>query len=230
MKGKTGLLLLAWLLVNPAAKSQSPETKIPGAPEKIIRQYYRINPFNKEFSSFLQRLMNDPTLSNTTIHRKTDSTLFFLEGNYTTHRPFFFPAGQVKVILAERELTPDLPARLAAKRAGQAGSAEDFNTVFLYQLVGYAPGGKEGEQDVKKEFEKLSRQYQRVFEISSPRELKSGQQVYGEVRDFYFTNVFFPILTLAWSTSGEKENLVAITVRFMVYNNAAYLPIAANGP
>ncbi|MBI3138941.1 MAG: hypothetical protein HYZ15_10180 [Sphingobacteriales bacterium] len=216
MKGKTGLLLLTCLLLNPAAKSQASDEKILSAPARVVQQYYRINPFNKEFSNFLSRLMNDPTLTDTTLHRKTDSTLFFLEGNYTTHRPFFFRAGQVKVLLAERELTID--------------STEDFSTVFLYQLVGYAPGGKEGVQDVKTEFEKLSRQYKRVFEISSSRELKSGQQVYGEVRDFYFTNVFFPILTLAWSTREEKENLVAITVRFMVYNNAAYLPITANSP
>ena len=36
----------------------------------IAQTYYRINPFNKEFSSFLIRLMDDPILTNKTINKK----------------------------------------------------------------------------------------------------------------------------------------------------------------
>src|SRR5437762_6030635 len=66
----------------------------------IAKSYYRSNPFENEFSKFLNHLMNDPTLADKIIHKKTDSTLFFLKGVYSSHNPFFFKANKTEVILA----------------------------------------------------------------------------------------------------------------------------------
>lgn len=156
--------------------------------------------------------MNDPTITQSNILLKTDSTLFFMEGTYSTHRPFFFRPDKVKVILAERQTESD--------------SLNPPQSVFLYQLVAYAPKGKEGLSDVKNEYEKLVRQYKRSFDMNHPRELKEGATVTGEVRDFYFANVAFPIITMAWSTNEDNGNVLAITIRFFVYDNRAFLPIA----
>ncbi len=182
----------------------------------ITQTYYRISPFNKEFSAFLLRLMNDPTLTDKTIHRKTDSTLFFLEGTYKNHSPFFFKAGKTKIILAEREHLTD--------------SGRQINSIFLYQLVGYAPAGEEGVKDILEEFEKFCRQHKKGFDGQSIRELKSQENKLGEVRDYLYNNLIFSPLTVAWSTNKEKsENVFAITVRFMVVENNAYLPVPADG-
>ena len=206
------LILTSWLLTS-TAFSQISNEKIMGAAGKIAHDYFRVSPFNKDFSTFVSRLMNDPSLLQSTILRKTDTSLFFLEGIYSTHKPFFFRPEKVKVILSERET--------------EADSLNPAQPFFLYQLVGFAPNGNEGKTDVQDEYEKLVRQYKRDFDMNQPRELKDGDTLTGEIRDFYFENVSFPVITLAWSSNSKNGNVLAITIRFLVYDNRAFLPIAA---
>ena len=183
---------------------------------KIAQTYYRINPFNKEFNSFLIRLMDDPVLTNKTVNKKTDSTLFFLEGTYTSHSPFFFKATRTSIILAEREHITD--------------STGEVNNIFLYQLVGYAPSGKEGVNDIQKEFDKFCNRFKKGPHGVNIRELKLQDKKTGEIRDYLLSNLVFSPLTIAWSTSkNNEENIFAITVRFTVVENRAYLPIPADG-
>ena len=213
MRRKYPLLLLTACLLSANVYSQVSDEHIMGSTGKIAHDYFRINPFNKDFSTFLIRLMNDPTLLQNSIIRKTDSTLFFMEGIYSTHRPFFFKPEKVKVILSEREVEID--------NTGLTKS------MFLYQVVAYAPTGKEGAGDVRDEYDKMLRRYKRSFDMNNPRELKNGDTLTGEVRDFYFANVSFPTVSLAWSSDENNGNLVAITIRFLVFDNRAFLPKAA---
>ena len=81
---------------------------------------------------------------------------------------------------------------------------------------------------IREEYEKLVRKYTRSFDMNHARELKDGETVNGEIRDFYFTNVSFPLVTLAWSSNTTNGNVLAITIRFEVIENRAFLPIATN--
>ena len=183
----------------------------------IAKTYYRSDPFEKEFSAFLNRLMNDPTLINKTIHKKTDSTLFFLEGIYTSHSPFFFKANHTKIILAEKEEVEN-------------DSLQYVNTTFNYQLIGYASPGEEGIKDVREEFEKFCRRYKKKFDGDNYKELKAGEKQAGEIRNFSLKYPDFYPLTVAWATSKEhNDNIFALTIRFRVFENQAYLPIATYG-
>lgn len=210
----TMLWLICCWFFGGNAHSQVSETRILSATEKIAHDYFRVSPFNKDFSTFITRLMNDPGVLEKKVNLKTDSSLFFMEATYTKHQPFFFKPDKVKVILSEREMEID--------------SVRYIPSFFLYQLVGYAPAGSEGITDVKKEYEKLVRKYTRSFDMNHARELKDGETVNGEIRDFYFTNVSFPLVTLAWSSNTTNGNVLAITIRFEVIENRAFLPIATN--
>src|SRR6266404_4803476 len=66
----------------------------------IAKDYFRSNPYNTYFSSFLNHLMNDPTLSDKTITKRTDSSFFFFMGNYNNHNPFGFKADRTEIRLA----------------------------------------------------------------------------------------------------------------------------------
>jgi hypothetical protein len=177
----------------------------------IAKNYYRSNPFENEFSKFLNHLMNDPTLTNKTIHKKTDSTLFFLQGVYASHSPFFFKSNKTEIILAEQEEADN-------------DSSQNIHTVFVYQLISHA-SGEEGVKNVGEEFEKLCRHYKRNFNGNNYKELKAGEKQAGEIRNYSSGNPGFFPLTIAWATSKEHgDNIFALTIRFMVFENQAYLP------
>lgn len=181
---------------------------------KVSEEYYRSLPFHKEFNRFVQHLLNDPTLITDTIHKKTDSTLFYMRGSYRTHNPFFFKGIRTDVILAEKEEM-------------EYDSAAPARSIFYYQLVGYAPPGETGRKEVEQEFERACRRYKRGFTGSNERELKAGDKKVGEIRDYLFRFTSYPPLTLSWATSNNGQtNLFALTIRFIIVENQALLPIA----
>jgi|SRR5438477_5838345 len=50
---------------------------------QVARHYLRSNPYNIHFSAFLNHLINDPTLSNKTIQKRSDTSFFFFRGVYS---------------------------------------------------------------------------------------------------------------------------------------------------
>jgi hypothetical protein len=204
-------LLLLFLLIQLSVRAQ--ETFL-----KISQTYFRSAPFGREFSKFLSHLMNDPTLTDKTINKKNDSTLFFFKGTYSSHNPFFFKALKTKIILAEKQEVVNDSLNL-------------IHTIYVYQLIGYAPPGEDGARDVKEEFEKFCRRYKKGFWRSYYEKLKANEnQSSGEISNFSFRNQTFYPLTAAWATSMDhNDNVFAITIRFQVYNNSPYLPTVPDG-
>ena len=180
---------------------------------QVAKNYFRSNPFDREFSQFLQHLLNDPTLTNKVIRKKTDSTLFFLDASYSTHSPFTFKPIRTRIILAERE---DVLVR---------DSISELKTVYQYQLVGYAPPGEDGLQDVRSEYEKFIKKIRRSFSTYQKSTTGTAENPTGEITDFSFPTLHFMAVTIAWINSKEQENLFAVTVRFQVADNYAYLPL-----
>src|SRR5882724_2982668 len=74
---------------------------------KITHSYFRSDPFQNEFSAFLTHLLNDPTLTDKILKKRTDSSLFYFQGTYTTHNPFFFTPTKVQVILKQTPIKLD---------------------------------------------------------------------------------------------------------------------------
>jgi len=185
---------------------------------KATEQYFRHDPFKNEFSQFLNNLINDPLLLQKEVKKTTDSTLFFLQGLYATHSPFFFPTITCKVVLAERLEYPDSLSLIPVR-------------YFIYQLVGYAPSGEEGLKDVKKEFDKLNQRLKKGLVLSEEKDLKQDNGKSGMIVNYTYNRIIFSPLTIAWASSADKkENMVVLTVRFIMTNNQAYLPIPFDSP
>jgi hypothetical protein len=184
----------------------------------VSRDYYRSDPFKAGFSNFVQHLLNDPTLANKRIIKKSDSTLFYLEADYKFHNPFFFKAVRTRIILAEREDVIVID------------SLSYINRVFHYQVIGYTSDGNEGMEDAREEFERFSRRYKKGFTGQQLQELGSMAAPLGAIRDFTYPHLGFFPLTVAWvTTKDHKENFFAITIRFQVENDRAYLPLMGGG-
>jgi hypothetical protein len=185
---------------------------------KATEQYFRHDPFKTEFSQFLNKLINDPSLSQKEVIKTTDSTLFFLQGMYATHSPFFFPSISCKVVLAERLEYPDSLSNTPLR-------------FFIYQLIGYAPPGEDGRKDVKKEFEKLNNRLKKGLQLAAEKDLSHSSGKSGMITNYTYGGMIFSPLTIAWTSSADKkENMVVLTIRFFMTNNRAYLPETFNGP
>lgn len=185
---------------------------------QVAKNYFRSNPFNREFSQFLSHLMNDPTLINSVINKRTDTTFFYLRGDYTHHNPFFFKAKRTSVIVGEKELVLN-------------DSLQLLDTIVSYQVAGYTDGGKEGEEDVKQEFERFDKKYLKKFVKNDFTELKVGNGVNGAIRNYFVRYSFLAPLSVAWQKIvATNENVFVITLRFKVSENAATLPVTPDSP
>ncbi len=194
------------------------QTLCPQSIYKVTQDYFRYDPFKTEFNQFLNKLISDPGLSEKNIKKKTDSTLFFLEGIYKSHSPFFFLSTRCKVILAERQEYTD-------------SLSNEIYTYFVYQLIGYAPPGEDGLKDIKQEFDKLNRRFKKGLEPIEQKELKRGSEKSGVIINYTFKGMVFYPLTIAWATSKDlKENIIALSIRFFMDENKAFLPISPDGP
>ncbi|MBK6938055.1 MAG: hypothetical protein IPH18_15125 [Chitinophagaceae bacterium] len=162
-------------------------------------------------------MTEDPALKEKNISKITDSTLYFFEGIYKSHSPFSFKAEKTKVILAER-LQPD-------------DSTGISRSILLYQLAGYPPKGIDGEKIIQDEYRRFCRKYKNDFPDIKPKKFENTNQAYGEICDFWLNSLSFPPVTVAWSSNKDKtDNVFVVTVRFIVVENMAYLPISSDSP
>jgi hypothetical protein len=199
---KLYLILFAILLSYPS-NSQN-------AVSKITKNYFRSNPFGIEFSSFLKHLLNDPTITDKVNEKRTDSSLFFFEGTYTTHNPFFFKAKKVRIILNEVVILLDsLPP----------------DTIFAYQLMAYDDGTKEGLAEVKKEFEKIFKRYERSFSKSQFTE-STNSGIPGVTYNFFDPLHAVAPFALSWfGPDDNKDICLVLTIRMDTNRNQAILPV-----
>jgi len=180
---------------------------------QVARHYLRSNPYNIHFSAFLNHLINDPSLSNKTIQKRSDTSFFFFRGVYSNHNPYSFNASRTEV-------------RLVEHRVVMEDSLSTVDTLLFYQLIGYSFSGVAGTESVKKEFSKFDRKYGKQF-YSEPGEVKKGGEIVGMIKNYYFLNltVLSP-LSISWEKLDEYQSAFTITFRIKLRQNIATLPIS----
>jgi hypothetical protein len=178
---------------------------------KMVSEYFRSDPYKKEFSWFLNHLLNDPTLTAKTIEKRTDSNFFFFKGDYKTHSPYSFKADRTEIRLAETEFYLD-------------DSLTVKDTMLVYQLLGYSYGGKTGMESVKKEFSKFSRRYGKHFLVQTS-DIHKASEIVGAQKDFFVPGLPNSPFTAVWAKLDELQNVFIITIRLKVKEDNAQLPI-----
>lgn len=169
---------------------------------KIIKDYFRSDPYQHGFGWFLQRLMNDPILVNKIVNKRTDTSFFFFQGDYKNYSPFSFLANRTEIILAEKEFV-----------VNDSLSLKD--TLFVYQLLGYNANGESGLKAVKSEFSKFNRHFGKHF-LTQSSEVKNGTEVTAVVQDYFIQGIEGSPLTIAWIKLDESQNAFSIAIRLKV--------------
>lgn len=187
------------------AYSQSPVIK-------ITQTYYRSFPFQTEFSSFLKHLLNDPTLINKTIEKRTDTSLFYFHGTYKSHNPFFFKPKRMEIALTESIIPKN--------------DSVPSDTVYIYQLLAFIDETKDGIQDVRKEFEKIHKRYKGGFFKANFMDRPVTGRLAGATYNYFDRLHALAPFALTWTGPNEnKEMCLILTIRMSVRDNTAILPV-----
>jgi len=205
MKRKKNILFIIFFLslVNICASQK--------AFNKIVHKYYRYFPYGLPFGDFVSNLMKDPTLTNKIVQKRTDSTLFFFKGDYTTHKPFSFEATRTEVRLAESEIQ-------------LTDSATKKDTLFIYQISGYSNTSENKGMTAQKEFIQFDRKYGRDFGESTVKNLWEKEQIVGTVRNYFLPSVGISPITVAWLNLTDHESVFSITLRLIKVENTVMMP------
>ena len=178
---------------------------------KIAKSYFRSDPFDGEFSSFMTHLLNDPAINSKIIEKRTDTSLFYFQGTYNTFNPFFFKPKRVQVVLTELPVDLDSLVR---------------DTIYNYQLFAYDDDSKQGVQELKKEFDKILRRYKGSFHTNQYSENQLPGKSKGATYNFF--DVLHGIAPFAISWFGPNENkemCLVLTIRLDTRYNRAILPV-----
>ena len=182
---------------------------------KITKTYFRSDPFEGEFSSFMTHLLNDPAITGKILEKRTDSTLFFFQGTYKNFNPFFFKPKRVQVVLTELPVDLDSLAK---------------DTIYNYQLFAYNNDTKDGVQDVKKEFDKLLKRFKGSF-LSNQYSENPGNGSAGATYNFFDgRHVVAPFAITWFGPTEKKEMCLVLTVRLDTRYNEAILPVPFYAP
>ena len=182
---------------------------------QFSKSYYRSDPFVGEFNGFLNHLLNDPLLREKEIQKRTDSSLFYFSGVYTNYNPFFFKPKKIQLLLRELSI--------------QYADSLPHDTIFIYQLLAYADRNDKGRQEVKKEFEKIHRVFNKRFYNSNYQDLKSGEAITGGIHNYFVDYSSLAPVSTAWGNL-DNDFVLYISLRVKASANRAVLPSLLYNP
>lgn len=175
---------------------------------KVVQETFRVNPFSGTFSSFTKSLATDPELLNKEEFKQTDSTGYYLKGEYNVFNPFSINANKVDVIFNETEIK----------------SADQKNIIYYnYQIVAYFDDTLQHRNIIKKEYEKLRRRIKRDLYTTEITSLKNVRNIEdGEITNFFNDSKQSSPAILSWQTVFKNQVALTLLLRLVQYNNYAY--------
>ena len=182
--------------------------------EKVIKESFRVNPFEGSFSAFLKTLTTDPELFDKTVELKTDSTRYFVKGSYKKFNPLRIKTNKVDISFAENIMDK--------KYEG----IQMLYTSYTYQIVAYLDDTEGNRILLAKEVERLKKRLDGYFVKSE--NVSTGQ---GIIVNYYYSNNYVTInnsvvhpVSLIWQFLPDtKEMALIIQSRLVVVDNYARL-------
>jgi hypothetical protein len=166
----------------------------------VVKKYYRVNPFEGKFSSFVNALITDTAISGREMRMKTDTSDFYLSEAYINFNPFSIKTESVNMFFAEGKL----PLK---------DTISNTSSVYSYQIVAIAQNNEATRKNLLKEFGKIKKGLGKNFsksEVETPKDYNSNQE--GEIITYFWDNIVIPPITISWQTiDSNNKKLLAIT-------------------
>lgn len=177
---------------------------------RVVKEYYRVDPLAGTFSGFIDALSSDTALHNKQVLKQTDTTGYYLRGNYKVFNPFSINAAKVDVIFYEK--------------AVRSTEQRFLFSYYNYQIVAFFPDTERNRKVVKRDYKKLVRKLRRSLFYTNVVDLKGYNNLEdGEITTLndWATLELAPI-TVSWQTLGESRHLaITLLLRIKQDNNYA---------
>ncbi len=176
---------------------------------RTVKEYYRVNPFQGNFSSFVEALTTDPSLLKKEIYRQTDTTGYFVKGEYDVFNPYSINANKVDMLFYEN--------------AYKSKSSILFR-FYTYQLTAYFPDTELARRAVEKDYKKLVKRVRQDLFDTKRQSLKGYNNIEdGEITTFSDSGSPLEPVIVSWQTLAKTKQLgLTIILRLEQLNNYAY--------
>lgn len=176
---------------------------------RTVKEYYRVNPFQGNFSSFIKALTTDPALMKKEIYRQTDTTGYFVKGQYDVFNPYSINANKVDMLFYENVYK---------------SKSRVLFTFYTYQLTTYFPDTELARRAVIKDYKKLVRKIRKDFYDTQKQSLKGYNNIEdGEITAFNDSGSPLEPVVVSWQTLAKTKQLgLTIILRLEQHNNYAY--------
>lgn len=180
--------------------------------DKAIKLHYRVNPFDRRFSTVLTDILTDTSFVKTEMKKRTDSTFFFLSGYYKRFNPFDFKATQTQLRMAEAEIM-------------YSDSLQTIDTIIIYQILGLTENNAEGLAKVQKELARFHKRFSYDFWRFEYKEGKKDGVITAGIYNYFFFGFQVAPLSIAWGKMpGENSYTFAISLRLKIKENFGGFP------
>lgn len=197
------VLLLLFILFAYKVYSQNPL-------QSVLKTYFRTQPFDMRFSSFIASLQKDPWFTIETYARRTDTSFFYITGTYKNFNPFRFVPKELRLIVAEEEIVHN-------------DSLKTNDTIMILQLLAISDSGGASSKIVEKEFKRFNNSHASSFSSNTSNSYKEKDGSLTIKSYNYFVSPFsIAPVTIAWGLiPGSNQYAFVITIRFKVSENSA---------
>lgn len=204
------LLSILILLFSDTLIAQSPLTP-------ILKTYFRTQPFDIRFSSFITSLQEDPWFTTASFDRRTDTSFFYLSGTYKNFNPFRFNVKEVRLTIAEDQYI-------------HSDSLKTLDTIIYIQLMGITDTMPLNLPLVKKEYTSFQRKYSSGFWRDSYNKNEKDNKLIWELTNYFVYPFSISPITVAWGRIPETaEYIFTITIRCKVKQNMADFILPPDG-
>ncbi|WP_018630848.1 hypothetical protein [Niabella aurantiaca] len=196
------LLLIYFLCLGEPASAQNRFFK-------IVKDYFRVDPFAGSFSAFVEAVKTDPELAVTEIVAKTDSSLFSVQGHYRSFNPFSIRTSKVEVLLAEKKrVIRTLQPRL--------------DTIVLYQITGFFDSTKQTVKALQKEYRRINNRIRRDLPVQGETSLSKIKGIRdGAITNHAMRTSLAAPVSVGWYVTDDGRLALLLVLRLKYANNRA---------
>ena len=172
----------------------------------VFETYFPYNPLASKFDVFFKKLNSDFALTNKSVRKRTDTSLFSFKGNYSDYQKKDLRHVNSAITLEEAIL--DVQDTLKRK-----------DTFFQYKITFHYPRSPANASYVKKKFDQFNGDYQGVFTSKEDYDLKDREVKNGTERNYFM--YFSPVspLSVRWATFNNDESVFSISVYMKLVQN-----------